>query len=599
MILHIPLARIQPNPWQTRITTPDPEYIKSLALDIAAHGLLQAPAGRVIFLNKPIDLLGSEPNQDYLDRKLEDPSYTVQLAFGHNRLAAYQWLNDLRDNSDIKGDYSRLPVSIQSYTDQQMAEIAWSENEQRRDVTPIERAKAIEKRMASFGWSQSEIADRLGLARPTVSNILRLLKLPQEIQDALNRGDISTRVASALLPMYDLPPETLASAEREYFNAPSRIIKSSLDGESSDRIRSAVENLYRNYTRNLQNAEFGLDEPFPENIQVDGYDHPGFSSTVYCGLCRPCDRRLKHDGNLCLDIGCYSAKTILYRRRYLANAAGACGIEVSDPTKGGQVTPMPYNDDKARQILATRCSNLRLIYSIDKLKYPDNPRAVDGFPHALIICDKRNGSCTCSKGLDQAARTPLTFSVDPDWEGPESIDPQVELENELMKHGFGSSENVDPDDPEDELEFTPEDIAAGEAYGRQQYEERAAVRAQTPSSAQLEDLARQARQAKKDAADHRQVLADRLSAFALEWLRELQPGAIAILTSGSCVPPSRDKDKIFRRAASRIAETILSTSVFDSIDSMYETINQRLSYNGLPEISRSLTLAEVLAQEKD
>mgnify|MGYP002387978273 CR=1 FL=1 len=84
---------------------PDPLYIKELALDIATNGLLQTPVAR-------------------------NTGETIQLAFGHNRLAAYKWLNDVKDHSNILGDYSEMPLDIRVLTDEQMALIVCAKKEQ-------------------------------------------------------------------------------------------------------------------------------------------------------------------------------------------------------------------------------------------------------------------------------------------------------------------------------------------------------------------------------------------------------------------------------------------------------------------------------------
>lgn len=584
MILHILLDRIKPNPWQTRLGDPSPDYIRELAMDIASNGLLQNPIGRIVFLEKPIEILGPI-DQNYLDGKLADPSYTVELAFGHNRLAAYRYLS-IGATENTLNNFTRLPIEIRTLTDQQMALLAWSENEKRRDVTPIERARAIEKRMADFGWSVADVAEQLGLARPTVSNILRLLKLPQEIQAALSNGDISVRVASALLPIYDLPEHIITQANQDYWNSPKSIVKNALNGESSDRIRSQVETLYRNNTRLLQDAEFKLDDVFPENLTVSGYDFEGMNCTVYCGTCRNCDRRIKHDGNICLDPDCFRAKTTLYRRNYLSSAAYAINIEVSDPMKGGNVSMFSqWQADVVKKIVAGKCNNLCLVYSADPIKSTD-ARHVPGFPHALIACDKRNNSCTCLKGLELASRQPVSkieleekaFSEDPDYEGPENNDD-------------------DDDDDDDELNLSEDDIEAGMEYGRRNHPE--PVRAQTPTPQQLEDLARQARQAKKDALTHKSALRDQLQTAAIEWLKDQQPGALAVLTQRTYMVTVKDIDKVWKAAGRGIADTIIGTSDYNSVEEMYEVINRRLLAAGLPAINQAKSLADVFAEQEE
>ena len=79
------------------------------------------------------------------------------------------------------------------------ATIAWIENEEREDPNPIEKAMAIEKAMERFKWTQASVAERWGLSRSGVANLLRLLKLPDDARGAIQRGEISQRHGRVLL----------------------------------------------------------------------------------------------------------------------------------------------------------------------------------------------------------------------------------------------------------------------------------------------------------------------------------------------------------------------------------------------------------------
>lgn len=572
MIINVALSRIQPNPWQTREGDPDPEYIKELALDIAHNGLLQAPVGRICLNRKNLDwrLYGGE-----IAALNDESEAVVQLAFGHNRLTAYWWLFDLRDNSDIQGDYSTIPVDIRSLTDEQMALMAWSENEKRKDVTPIERAKAIERRMADFGWNQHEVADQLGVARPTVANILRLLKLPQHMQDALQEGKISARVGSALLPMYELPEDLIKIANAGWMSKPKQIETDALAGNSSDKIRADVEQLYMHYTKKLQGAEFGLDELFTEGLQVGGYDFDGDQCKVYCGLCRTCDKRLKDSGNVCMDPSCYTAKTTLHRRKYLAAASGACGIPAVDPNKGGQPTFFPSyrSEESTTKIIESKCENLRLLYSQDAT---EGPERVKGHPHALIVCDKRNGSCTCIKGLEIAATRSVPSKV---------VDQAVQAEKELDPDYEGEDVDVEyeGDDPEGDLVRMIDDEK---------------VRAQTEqpkrlSPKELEELARQARKEKMRMGEYKEQAREKVRKLMLEALKENQVGALYLMANSYPYPSARDLDmkRIMTSLAEQCTNKIMPGEV-NSQDELYGIINRKLEALQLENVYPYKTLIE-------
>jgi ParB family chromosome partitioning protein len=94
---------------------------------------------------------------------------------------------------------ARVPVVIRSVDDKKMLELALVENIQRRDLNPMEKARAFKQLMTLNSWTQDQVADSLGMARPTVANFIRLLDLPLEIHEAVSRGTISMGHARALL----------------------------------------------------------------------------------------------------------------------------------------------------------------------------------------------------------------------------------------------------------------------------------------------------------------------------------------------------------------------------------------------------------------
>jgi len=94
---------------------------------------------------------------------------------------------------------SHVPVLIKDVAPQQMLEIALIENIQRSDLSPLEEAAAYQQLINDFGLTQDQVAERVGKSRVTITNIVRLLKLPGQIQKALMEGTISEGHARALL----------------------------------------------------------------------------------------------------------------------------------------------------------------------------------------------------------------------------------------------------------------------------------------------------------------------------------------------------------------------------------------------------------------
>jgi ParB family chromosome partitioning protein len=161
---------IRPNPYQPRSEF-DQKEIESLAESLKKDGLLQPvvvrPAGAGFY----------------------------QLVAGERRWRA----------AKLAG-LARVPVIIREVEDKKMLELALVENIQRRDLNPMEKARAFRQLMTLNGWTQEQLADSLGMGRPTVANFLRLLDLPLEVQEAVSRGTISMGHARALLAVTQRGP---------------------------------------------------------------------------------------------------------------------------------------------------------------------------------------------------------------------------------------------------------------------------------------------------------------------------------------------------------------------------------------------------------
>ncbi len=164
----IPVDRIRPNPNQPRHRFDD-AALDELAASMRSHGVLQP-------------LLVTE-----------DPGGGYVLIAGERRWRAAR-----------RAGLGHVPAVIRERTDEGLElELALVENLQRRDLTPLEEARAYEQLRADRGLSQAEIADRVGLDRSTVANALRLLKLPDDVQGLVEDGSLSAGHARALLAFPD------------------------------------------------------------------------------------------------------------------------------------------------------------------------------------------------------------------------------------------------------------------------------------------------------------------------------------------------------------------------------------------------------------
>ena len=103
----------------------------------------------------------------------------------------------------IQAGWVDVPVNVVEADDRQMAELAIVENLQRKDLGALEKAASFQKYLDQYGCTQEELAGRLKLDRSTIANLIRLLELPEGVQEALRRGKITPGHARALLPLGD------------------------------------------------------------------------------------------------------------------------------------------------------------------------------------------------------------------------------------------------------------------------------------------------------------------------------------------------------------------------------------------------------------
>lgn len=168
------IADVGPNPFQPRSRFDD-AALKELAASIKATGVLQ-----------PV-----------LVRRQADG---YQLVAGERRLRAAQ----------IAG-LERIPAIVRDVDDREMMELSLIENVQREDLNPIDEAKAYKALVSSVGLTHDQLSERVGKQRSSITNALRLLSLPPEVQDMVSRGTLSAGHARALLSL-DAAGDQLAAA---------------------------------------------------------------------------------------------------------------------------------------------------------------------------------------------------------------------------------------------------------------------------------------------------------------------------------------------------------------------------------------------------
>ncbi len=183
-LLKLDIQQIIPNKSQPR-TYFDGISIEELAQSIKENGLIQPIIVRPVSNNK------------------------YEIVAGERRYRACQ-----------KAMLQTVDCIIEEYDDQHLAEVAIIENIQRENLTPIEEAMAYQRLIDTYQLTQVEVASKVGKKQSTIANKLRLLHLPQKVQDAIKERTITERHARALLSM---------TSPKKQLNMLDRIIKNDLN----------------------------------------------------------------------------------------------------------------------------------------------------------------------------------------------------------------------------------------------------------------------------------------------------------------------------------------------------------------------------------
>lgn len=158
----VPVSAVRPNPFQPR-TVFDEAALAELTESVRTHGLLQ-------------------------------PIVVRRAMGGYEVLAGERRLRAAR-----AAGLTEVPALVREATDEEMQTLALVENVQREDLNAMEKARALRAMMGNFGLTQDQIAQRVGKARTTIANILRLLELSPEIQRWVEEGRLTGAHARALL----------------------------------------------------------------------------------------------------------------------------------------------------------------------------------------------------------------------------------------------------------------------------------------------------------------------------------------------------------------------------------------------------------------
>lgn len=184
----VPVAAVTPNPHQPRSSI-DEQKLKELADSIKEHGLIQ-------------------------------PLIVTQVDGGYTLIAG-----ERRWRACRLAGLEEVPVVVKEATPQEMLELAIIENVQRADLNPLEEAYAYQQLAEDFGFTHEQIAQRMSKGRSTITNLIRLLELPENIQQAVADGRISGAHGRALLPLPNATMQTNVMNDIIKFNLSVRQVE--------------------------------------------------------------------------------------------------------------------------------------------------------------------------------------------------------------------------------------------------------------------------------------------------------------------------------------------------------------------------------------
>jgi ParB family chromosome partitioning protein len=191
-------------------TTPasDPLHARPANLEDVPQVVENASVSGVAYL--PISALEANPSQprtEFSDTEISELSESIKtlgvlqpilvrpLGEGRYQIVA----GERRFRAATKAEIAQVPVIIRDLSERETLEVAIVENVQRQNLNPIEEAKGYQRLIDEFSFTAQEVAERVGKDRATVANLVRVLRLPVQVQDLLREGKISVGHAKAIL----------------------------------------------------------------------------------------------------------------------------------------------------------------------------------------------------------------------------------------------------------------------------------------------------------------------------------------------------------------------------------------------------------------
>lgn len=228
----VSVDQIRPNPYQPRRLFSQ-QAIDELATSIRASGVIQ-------------------------------PIVVRRIGDGYELIAG-----ERRWRAASQAGLATIPAVVREATDSQSLELALVENLLREDLNPMEEAEAYQKLLGDFTWTQDELAQRIGRDRSSIANTVRLLKLPEPIQDDLRSGRLTMGHARALL---SLTGATEQLKLRDQILAHSWSVRTTEEGVQKSRL---IQRPGRRRSAELETVEASLQSHLLAKVRITGTERRG------------------------------------------------------------------------------------------------------------------------------------------------------------------------------------------------------------------------------------------------------------------------------------------------------------------------------------
>ena len=228
----LPVESVDPSPYQPRVQF-QPGPLEELARSLRTGGVIQ-----------PV-----------IVRRMGE---RYELVAGERRLRACKMAG-----------LDKIPAIVRSLSNQEALEVSLLENVQREDLNAIEQARAYQRLSSEFALTQEEIADRTGKDRTTIANLLRLLRLPGEVQEMIEQGKLTAGHARALLRLEDSPGVLMVLARRMVLRRTSvrqaeEMVERKLPGAKKQRL------IQKPSDPNVQAAQEALERALGTKVRIVG-----------------------------------------------------------------------------------------------------------------------------------------------------------------------------------------------------------------------------------------------------------------------------------------------------------------------------------------